>query len=576
MIDEAHSSQGGKTSAAVSGALAGRDAADAGDDDDPEDRINAVLEERMKARKMLANASYFAFTATPKNKTLEIFGTPVPGPDGKTAHRPFHSYSMKQAIEEAFIVDVLRHYTPINSYYKLVKTIESDPEFDTRKAQKKLRRYVEGNEHAIRIKAEIMVDHFHEHVLAAQKIGGEARAMVVTGGIERAIQYFHAIRDYLAERKSPYQAIVAFSGEHEWGGAKVSESSLNGFAPNDIVDRIQEHPYRFLVCADKFQTGYDEPLLHTMYVDKPLAGVKAVQTLSRLNRGHPKKRDAFVLDFVNDVETIRAAFEPYYRTTLLAEETDANKLHDLKSGLDGHQVYGPAQVNALVERYLAGEGRETLDPLLDDCVATYLGLDEDAQVDFKGKAKAFVRSYEFLGSILPYTHAPWEKLSIFLNLLIPKLPAPKEEDLAQGILESIDMDSYRAEKKAAMAIGLADQDGEIAPVPVDGGGHKPEPELDKLSNILQGFNDQFGTLFSDGDRIIKRIREDIAPRVAADVPYQNAQKNTPATAPIEFQKALERAATLLVKDDTEFYKQFVQNEAFRRFVADAVRRIAPL
>jgi type I restriction enzyme R subunit len=293
IIDEAHSSQGGKTSAAMSSALSSAES-----EYDPEDQVNEALEARMQGRKMLNNASYFAFTATPKNKTLEIFGIPVPGAAGKTAHRPFHSYTMKQAIQEGFILDVLKQYTPVSSYYKLVKTVESDPEFDTKRAKKKLRKYVESNDHAIRLKAEIMVDHFHEQVIALQKIGGDARAMIVTSGIERAIQYFHAIGDYLKERKSPYQGIVAFSGEHEYGGQKVTESSLNGFSSSEITDRIQEDPYRFLICADKFQTGYDEPLLHTMYVDKQLAGVKAVQTLSRLNRAHPKKHDVFVLDFM--------------------------------------------------------------------------------------------------------------------------------------------------------------------------------------------------------------------------------------------------------------------------------------
>lgn len=569
IIDEAHSSQGGKTSAAMSTALAGVEA-----EDDPEDAINAALEARMQGRKLLGNASYFAFTATPKNKTLEIFGTPVPGPEGKTAHRPFHSYTMKQAIQEGFIQDVLKHYTPVSSYYKLVKTVEDDPEFDTKRAQKKLRKYVESHDHAIRLKAEIMVDHFHDQVMAAQKLGGEARAMVITNGIERAIQYFRAITDYLGERKSPYRAIVAFSGEHEFGGKKVSEATLNDFPSSEIVDRIQTDPYRFLVCADKFQTGYDEPLLHTMYVDKTLAGVKAVQTLSRLNRAHPKKRDTFVLDFMNDAEAIRASFEPYYRTTILSEESDPNKLHDLKAALDGHQVYSPEQVEQLVARYLGGESRDTLDPVLDICVAEYLKLDEDGQVDFKGKAKAFVRSYEFLGSILPYSHVGWEKLSIFLTLLAPKLPAPKDEDLSKGILEAIDMDSYRAEKKAVMAIQLADQDAEIGPVPLEGGGQKPEPELDKLSKIISGFNDQFGTLFTDGDRVVKRIREEIAPKVAADAAFLNARKNTPAAARLEHDKALARVMLDFLKDDTEVYKQFVQNEAFKRFVADAVYQIA--
>jgi type I restriction enzyme R subunit len=481
---------------------------------------------------------------------------------------------MKQAIQEGFILDVLKNFTPVNSYYKLVKTVEGDPEFDTKKARKKLRAYVESHSHAIREKAEIMVDHFHEQVLAAGKIGGKARAMVVCGSIERAIRCFHAIRAYLEERKSPHKAVVAFSGEPEYEGEKVTEAKLNGFPSVEIADRIQEEPYRFLVCAEKFQTGYDEPLLHTMYVDKPLAGIKAVQTLSRLNRAHPQKHDVFVLDFANEAATIEAAFGDYYRTTILSEETDPNKLHDLKNALDGAQVYAPEQVETVVKAYLGGADRTALDPVLDACAAVYRDtLDEDGQVEFKGKAKAFVRTYEFLSAVLPYTRADWEKLSIFLNFLILKLPAPKEEDLARGILEAIDMDSYRVEKQTALAVKLPDAHAEIGPVPVSGGGHKPEPELDRLSNILKTFNDTFGTLFKDGDRIVKRIVDEIAPKVAADQPYQNAKKNTPDTARIELDAALMRVMGPMLKDDTALYKQFVQNESFRRFLTDMVKQL---
>ena len=566
IIDEAHSSQGGRTAAKMHQALAG---VDDEEDETFEDRLNRLIE----AKKLLPNASYFAFTATPKNKTLEIFGSPEPQPDGTVKHRPFHSYTMKQAIQEGFILDVLAHYTPVKSYYKLIKKIEDDPEFDVKKAQKKLRRFVEGHEHAIRLKAEIMVDHFHEQVIAKGKIGGQARAMVVTGSIERAIEYFHAFQAYLQERKSPYRAIVAFSGEYEYGGVKVTEASLNGFPSNQIAYKIREDPYRFLICADKFQTGYDEPLLHTMYVDKVLSGVKAVQTLSRLNRAHPQKHDTFVLDFVNDPETIRKAFEPYYRTTILADETDPNKLHDLKADLDGYQVYAPEQVEELVRLYLGGADRDQLDPILDACVANYMEqLDEDGQVDFKSKAKAFLRTYHFLSSVLPYSHAPWEKLSIFLEFLVPKLPAPKEEDLSKGILEAIDMDSYRVEKQASMRIALPDADAEIEPVPAAGGGHKPEPELDRLSNIIKAFNDQFGNIpWTDADRVRKLITEEIPARVAADSAYKNARQfSDKENARIEHEKALVRVMTALIQDDTELFKQFSDNESFHRWLTDTV------
>ena len=564
IIDEAHSSQGGRTSASVSMALGEAGAED--EDDTTEDKINRLME----SKKLLLNASYFAFTATPKNKTLEIFGTPV-ADSGNTRHVPFHSYTMKQAIQEGFIIDVLKHYTPVDSYYRLIKTVEGDPEFDTKRAGKKLRLYVEDHDHAIRLKSEIMVDHFHEQVSGLQKIGGQARAMVVTSSIQRAISYYYAIREYLTERKSPYRAIAAFSGEHEYDGVKVTEASLNGFSSNLIADKIKEDPYRFLVCADKFQTGYDEPLLHTMYVDKALSGVKAVQTLSRLNRAHPKKHDAFVLDFSNDADTIQHAFADYYRTTVLAEETDPDRLHDLKAALDGYQVYSPAQADDLVEKYLSGADRERLDPILDACVAVYREqLDENGQVDFKGKAKAFLRAYGFLAAILPYTYSEWEKLSIFLTFLVPKLPAPVEDDLSKGILEAIDMDSYRVEKQAVQDIQLPDEDAEIGPVPTDGGGQEREPEMDRLSNIIKDFNDRFGNVeWKDQDKIEKVIAEELPAKVAGDRAYQNAMANSDKqNARIEHDKALERAMTELLADHIELFKQFSDNESFRRWLLE--------
>ena len=571
IIDEAHSSQGGKASAAISSALS--DAGGGDEEDSYEDQINRIME----SRQLLPNASYFAFTATPKNKTLELFGEPDPQPDGAVRHRAFHSYTMKQAIEEGFILDVLRHYTPVASYYRLAKTVEDDPEFDTKKAQRKLRRFVEGHEHAIRLKAEIMVDHFHDQVLARNRIGGQARAMVVTNGIARAIQYYHALDAYLRERKSPHRAIVAFSGEHDFAGDSVTEASLNGFPSRAIAEHIREEPYRFLVCADKFQTGYDEPLLHTMYVDKKLSSIKAVQTLSRLNRSHPKKHDVFVLDFENDTDTIRDAFADYYRATVLADETDPNKLHDLQAELDGAQVYSPEQVQTLVRRFVDGEDRDRLDPILDACVAIYkTDLDEDGQIAFKGNAKAFVRTYDFLSCVLPYTNAAWEERSIFLNFLIPKLPSPEEDDLSRGILEAIDMESYRVEKQAVQRILLPDEDAEIDPVPTASGGGRPEPEIERLSNIIRVFNEHFGDIaWEDEDRITKMITETIPSRVADDPAFSNARRNSDAqNARIEHDKALLRVMTSVMKDDAELFKQFMDNEGFKRWMADTVFELA--
>lgn len=569
IIDEAHSSQGGKATAAMATALSIAGAPT--DETDTEDAINRLIE----AKKMLPNASYFAFTATPKNKTLEIFGDPFPL-NGETAHRPFHSYTMKQAIQEGFIVDVLKHYTPVQSYYKLMKTVEDDPEFDSRRASKKLRAYVEGHEHAVQLKAEIIVDHFHTQVVAKHKIGGQARAMIVTSSIQRAIDYYFAIKRALADRKSAYRAIVAFSGEPDYHGEKVTESGINGFPSKDIADQIQLDPYRVLICADKFQTGYDEPLLHTMYVDKVLSGVKAVQTLSRLNRAHPAKHDAFVLDFANDAEDIERAFAPYYRTTVLSQETDPNKLHDLAHQVNTLGVYSSEHVDKFVDLYLAGVDRDQLDPLLDVCAATYIeDLDEDDQVSFKSASKAFTRTYSFLSTLLPYANPSWEKLCIFLDHLIPKLPAPKEDDLSAGILDNVDIESYRIEKREAMKVALTDDEGELEPVPASGAGHINDPELDRLSNILQMFNDHFGNIdWTDADRVHRLITEDIPRRVAADEAYQNAQMNNdPANARIEHDRALGRVMMAVLRDDTELFKQFSDNDGFRRWLSDAIFKL---
>ncbi|HPI88468.1 MAG TPA: type I restriction endonuclease subunit R [Spirochaetota bacterium] len=573
IIDEAHSSQGGRTASKMNMVLAdpGSDynySNTEGNIEDLEDLINEII----TSRKMLTNASYFAFTATPKNKTLEIFGEPYMDGDA-VKHMPFHSYTMKQAIQEGFILDVLKNYTPVESYYKLIKSIENDPEFDSKKAKKKLRKFVESHDYAIKQKAEIMIDHFHDEVIGKYKIGGMARAMIVCNGIQRAIQYYHSFLDYLKESKRPYKAIVAFSGENEYGGKKVTESSLNDFPSSEIPERFQTDPYRFLIVADKFQTGFDEPLLHTMYVDKPLDGIKAVQTLSRLNRAHPKKTDTFILDFANKTEYIKFAFDDYYRTTILSEETDPNKLHNLKADIDTYQVYTDEQIDQVVSNFLNGKSREEIDPILDACVALYTTeLDEDGQVDFKAKTKSFVRTYNFLSTILPYGDTSWEKLSIFLNFLIPKLPAPKEEDLSRGILETVDMDSYRAEVREKIKIVLEDEDAEIDPILIGAGGKKAEPELDYLSNIIKSFNELFGNIdWKDSDKIEKIIAEELPQKVAADKAYQNAMKqNDKQNARIEHDKALERVIVEMLTDHTELFKQFMDNPGFKKWLADTI------
>ena len=561
IIDEAHSSQGGRTAAGMNAAL-GTQAEDEDYEDTFEDQINRIIE----SRKMLENASYFAFTATPKNKTLELFGEAAPQADGTVKHLPFHSYSMKQAIQEGFILDVLQNYTSIQSYFNLIKKIDEDPEFDSNRAQRRLRHYVEGHENAIRSKSEIIVDHFNEAIFTPQLLGARARAMVVTDGVNRAIDYYLAMSQYIQEKELPFRAIIAFSGERTHNEKSVSESSLNGFPSSKIPEMIQQDPYRILICADKFQTGYDEPLLSAMYVDKTLAGIKAVQTLSRLNRAAPNKGGVFVLDFMNNPDAIRAAFEDYYQTTILADETDPDKLHDLRSTLDQRQVYSWEQVEEFVEVFLNGADRSKLDPRLDACVEEYKKMDEDGQVEFKSAGKAFTRLYAFLSQVLPYGNAKWEKLSIFLSFLVNKLPAPVEEDLSRGVLDAVDMESYRMERKAAQSISLAEEDAEIPPVMATAAGGIQEPELDRLSNIIAEFNKTWGGKFSDSKRV-EEVLSRIPDQVLEDQRYQNARRNSGRqNAQVELDSTLRRLITSMVRCHTELYKAYTENGEFREWL----------
>ncbi len=565
IIDEAHSGQSGRNSAQMNLALSGLASED---EMDNEDKINAMME----GRKLLTNASYFAFTATPKNKTLETFGVPYQDGDD-VKHRPFHVYTMKQAIQEGFILDVLKYYTPIASYYKLMKTVQDDPMFDKKRAQKKLRSFVESDSYTIAQKAEMMVEHFHEQVIAKGKIGGQARAMVVSSSIPRCIEYYYAINKCLANRHSPYKAIVAFSGEHKYQGQEpaLTSAAMNGFPDAKIPATFKTDPYRLLIVADMFQTGFDEPLLHTMYVDKMLYDIRAVQTLSRLNRCHPQKHDTFVLDFYNKPAMIEEAFSRYYRTTLLSGETDPNKLYDLIATMEDYQVYSEDHVEKLVDLYLNGAERDRLDPILDTCAAIYKDLDTEDQIKFKSAAKAFCRTYGFLGAILPYGNADWERLSIFLNLLIPKLPSPRDDDFSEGILDVIDLDSYRLEAQECMSIKLEDADSEVPPVPAGKTGHIVNPEMDLLSIILNDFNDMFGNInWNDADNVRRQILE-IPDMVAKDERYQNAMKNSDEqNARMESERALQQVIFAIMADNMELFKQFQDNPSFKKWLSDLV------
>ena len=561
IIDEAHSSQNGSLSAKMNIALSGN----AGKDDmDLEDRLNQIIE----GRQMVKNANYYAFTATPKNKTLQMFGTPFEQPNGETGHRPFHEYTMKQAIEEGFIMDVLKNYTTYTSYYKVIKAIEEDPEFEKKQAQKKIRAFVEGQPQTIHQKAAIMVEHFHTQVIDKGKVGGQARAMVVTSSIMRAIEFYYEIKRLLEDRKSPYKAIVAFSGTKEYGGKEVSEADINGFPSKDIEDNMGRDPYRILVVADKFQTGYDQPLLHTMYVDKVLTDVKAVQTLSRLNRCHPKKRDTFVLDFANDADTIQQAFQRFYKTTILSKETDPNKLNDLIQEIESANIYTEEDVHTLNDKYWAGEEREQLDPIINQSVERFKLLDETAQIRCKSSIKSYLRTYPFIAAVMPYKSVEWEMLNTYFMLLVHKLPVLKGEDFTEGLLDAIDFDQYRVVKSEELKIELDNIDTEIDPIPV-GSLHERSsfPEMAKLSDILDEWND---INWLDKEKAKQQL-EELPIRLQADEAFVNAARNSNReTAMEQSNMSLMLIVAQMLNENTEFCRNYLDNPDFMNFINQRV------
>lgn len=560
IIDEAHSSQNGSMSAKMNIALSGNTGEDSMD---LEDKLNAIIE----GRQMVKNANYYAFTATPKNKTLQMFGTPFEQPEGEIGHRPFHEYTMKQAIEEGFIMDVLKHYTTYNSYYKIVKAIESDPEFEKKQAQKKLRAFVESQPETIQQKASIIVEHFHTQVIDKGKMGGQARAMVVTSSILRAIEFYYEISRLLEERKSPYKAIVAFSGSKNYGGKDVTEVDINGFPSKDIEDNMERDPYRILVVAEKFQTGYDQPLLHTMYVDRILTDVKAVQTLSRLNRCHPKKRDTFVLDFANDTDSIRDSFQRFYKTTILSKETDPNKLNDLILEIEAANIYTETDIYSLNEKYWSGAPREEIDPIINASVERFKELEENAQIRCKSSIKAFLRTYPFLAAVLPFKSVEWEKLNTYYSLLIHKLPVLKGEDFTEGLIEAIDFDQYRIIKGEEQKIELENSDAEIEPTPVGTPKGKSDPDMAKLSEILDEFN---GINWLDKEKAKQQL-EELPVRLQADEAFVNAARNSDReTAQQQCNMSLMMIIARMLNENTEFCRNYLDNPDFMNFINQRV------
>jgi len=573
IIDEAHSSQSGSAHDNMNRAM-GKE------EDDTLDAQDAILE-IMRTRKMKGNASYLAFTATPKPNTLEKFG--VEQEDG--TFKPFHLYSMKQAIEEGFILDVLSNYTTYKSYYEIEKSIEDNPLFDTAKAQKKLRAFVERDEQTIATKADIILDHFVNKIVNTKKLKGKAKGMVVTQDIQTAVLYYFAITKKLEELGSPFKTIIAFSGKKQVKGIEHTEDELNGFAGKDISGKFDTDEYRLLVVANKFLTGFDQPKLTAMYVDKKLQGVMAVQALSRLNRSADKlgkkTEDLFVLDFFNKVEDIKASFDPFYTATTLSGATDVNVLHELKDSLDDVGVYEWGEIENFIEMYFDGAEASELSPIIDTAAERFnnnLELEDEEKADYKIKAKQFVKIYGQMASIMPYEIVNWEKLFWFLKFLIPKLVIKdKNKDALDALLNSVDLSTYGLERvKLNTTIGLDDSETEVDPQnPNPRGTHGTEEEKDPLDVIINSFNERWFQGW-DATPEEQRVRFlNMAQKMKEHPDFKSKYVDNPDshTRNLAYVKIFDDVMNQQRRSELELYKMISQDDAFKSAMQDTVKRL---
>lgn len=589
IIDEAHSGQSGTAHDNMNRAI-GQSTNDVDEDFDVQDKILEV----MRSRKMRGNASYLAFTATPKNNTLEKFG--VKQPDGK--FKPFHLYSMKQAIQEGFILDVLANYTTYKSYYEIKKSIADNPLFDTVKAQKKLKGFVERHPQTIAVKAEIMLDHFITNVVNTKKLKGKAKAIIATQDIKSAIRYFQAVKRLLADKGDPFRAIVAFSGTKTVDGIDYTEENINDLPshldnskpgdPNYINDKLARYfnmdEYRILVVANKYLTGFDQPKLSTMYVDKRLQGVRAVQTLSRLNRSAPKygkkTEDLFILDFYNSVDDIKNAFDDFYTATTLSQETDVNVLHELKAELDVVGVYEWAEVEDFVSKYFQGlEANEHLSPIIqvaEDRFNHRLDLEDQEKADFKIKAKQFVKIYGQMASIMPFEIVEWEKLFWFLKFLIPKMIVEEPGiDTLDELLDSVDLSTYGLERrKLSTSIGLDDSETEVDPQNSNLRGVHGINEKDILDSIIEHFNDRWfqGWEATPEEQRIKFISIAKSMEAHPDFKEKFADNTDSQNRDIAFKKIFEEVMANNRKNELDLYRLLSQDEASKKSFLTMLKR----
>jgi len=561
IIDEAHSSQTGESTKSLklvlaAGSLEHAEEEDREEGEDMEDRIVGEV----KKRGQLPNVSYFAFTATPKPKTLELFGSKQS--DGRYA--PSSLYTMRQAIEEGFILDVLQNYTTYKTYWNLLKTISDDPHYDRHKASYLLKSFVDLHPHAIEKKVAIMLEHFAGQVI--NRVGGKAKAMIVTRSRLHAVRYKQIVDRYLKEKGYSFKALVAFSGTVRDGGADYTEPNMNGFPEAQTAETFKRDENRIMIVAYKFQTGFDQPLLRTMYVDKKLGGVNAVQSLSRLNRVAPGKEETFVLDFVNEPEEIQKAFEPYYDRTLLKEATDPNLLYDLQTKLFDFHFYTTDEVNQFAAVYFDPKGtQDRLHAALQPAVDRYLAASEDDRVPFRGHLKDFVSLYAFLSQIISFVDADLEKLYVFGRLLLRKLPVTRER-LPVEIQQQIDVESYRVQPTGSSSIKVKRGTVELEPIKAKDVEMPLVDEIEALSQIIQELNERFGTNFTERDKI---FIEQLEAKLFGNEALAKAVKvNTEENARLTFDHVVNDKLQEMIDTNFKFYKQVTDDPDFARTFLD--------
>ena len=564
IVDEAHSSQAGE------GALKApetywlfppwrkrKQRRLATQSSEEEELDNAALAQ-MARRSQPANVSTFAFTATPKPKTLELFGTRRP--DGSFG--PFHLYSMRQAIEEGFILDVLENYTTYRAYWRLFKKVEDDPRYDKTKAAYLLKSFVDLHPHAIDEKVQIMAEHFTTK--SQSEIGGRAKAMIVTRSRLHAVRYKLAVDRHLAELGDPFKTLVAFSGTVQDSGQSYTESVMNGLPEAQTARTFESPEYRLLIVANKFQTGFDQPLLQTMYVDKKLGGVNAVQTLSRLNRTHSAKPGTMVLDFANESDNIQAAFQPYYETTILSEATDPNLLYEIQTRLMTFPVFTDEDVESFARLYFAsGTTQDKLYAALAPVVERFSDLQEGERQEFRGQVTDYVRLYSFLAQVLTFSDADLERLYVFARRLRRLLPVEREE-LPREIQQNIDMESYRIQQTGSGKVTLERKGSTLEPVATKETRESTPEELEALSRIIADLNERFGIELGTEHRVtlgrmLDRLGEDTALEVATRV---NSLENVRIT----FDSKVEQVIQEIVDLNFDLYKRITDDPAFGEVV----------